>query len=322
MAGRPSIIIHSDKPEPALAVLAERHPDLQVTACDSYGGLADMIASTGAEVVYSVRFSGTPLFPRRALLESPTVRWVSVGGSGTDHLLPWDTAKVTVTNAAGVAADMMAEYALGAMLSFSLGLPGFARDQRTRRWSAGRVEPIEGRTLLILGLGRTGQAVARRAKAMGMVTLGARARPIPTADVDEVHGIGDLPELWARADFIVCCVPLLETTRGLVNAQAFAAMKPTAVLIDVSRGGVVEEAALVEALEGCRLKGAALDVFATEPLPADHPLWGYDNVIITPHCSSVYDGWDVKSVRMFAENLTRYRRGEPLENVVDPTRGY
>ncbi|MET2828241.1 D-2-hydroxyacid dehydrogenase [Mesorhizobium shangrilense] len=322
MTGRPSIIVHSDKPEPALAVLAESHPDLQVAACDSYGGLAEMIADTGAEIVYSVRFSGTPLFPRRALLESSTVRWVSVGGSGTDHLLPWDPSKVTVTNAAGVAADMMAEYALGAMLSFSLGLPGFARDQRARRWTAGRVEPIEGRTLLILGLGRTGQAVARRAKAMGMVTLGARARPGPTPNVDEVHRIGDMPELWARADFIVCCVPLLETTRGLVDRQAFSAMKPTAVLIDVSRGGVVEEAALVEALEARRLRGAALDVFATEPLPADHPLWGYDNVIITPHCSSVYDGWDVKSVRMFAENLARYRRGEPLENVVDPTRGY
>jgi phosphoglycerate dehydrogenase-like enzyme len=322
MAVCPSIIVHSDRPEPALAVLAERHPDLRVAACDSYDGLADMIAGTGAEVVYSVRFSGAPLFPRRALLESATVRWVSVGGSGTDHLLPWDPTKLTVTNAAGVAADMMAEYVLGAMLAFSLGLPGFARDQRARRWAARSVAPIEGRTLVILGLGRIGQAVARRAKAMGMVTLGARVRPRPTENIDEVHGIGDLPMLWARADFIVCCVPLLETTRGLVNTRAFAAMKPTAVLIDVSRGGVVEEAALVEALGAGRLRGAALDVFTTEPLPADHPLWGYDNVIVTPHCSSVYDGWEVKSVRMFAENLARYRRGEPLENVVDPTRGY
>ncbi len=106
MTGRPSIIVHSDKPEPALAVLAESHPDLQVAACDSYGGLAEMIADTGAAIVYSVRFSGTPLFPRRALLESPTVRWVSVGGSGTDHLLPWDPSKITVTNAAGVAAPL------------------------------------------------------------------------------------------------------------------------------------------------------------------------------------------------------------------------
>ncbi|TIU14879.1 MAG: D-2-hydroxyacid dehydrogenase, partial [Mesorhizobium sp.] len=99
--------------------------------------------------------------------------------------------------------------------------------------------------------------------------------PRPTTDVDEVHGIDALPGLWRRADFIACCVPLLEATRGLIGAAAFAAMKPTAVLIDVSRGGVVEEAALLPALDGGRIKGAALDVFSTEPLPADHPLWGY-----------------------------------------------
>ncbi len=305
-----------------VAVLAESHPDLQVKACDSYAGLVAAIAEIQAEVVYSVRFAGTPLFPRQALVESATVRWVSVGGSGTDHLRPWDGAKVTVTNAAGVAADMMAEYALGAMLSFSLDLRGFALHQRARRWTAGRVEPIAGRTLLILGLGKTGQALARRAKAMDMTTLGVRARPRPTANLDEVHGMDDLPGLWARADFIVCCLPLLETTRGLVGTQAFAAMKPTAVLIDVSRGGVVEETALVAALDAKRIRGAALDVFATEPLPADHSLWSFETAIITPHCSSVYDGWEAKSACMFAENVSRYRRGEVLKNVVDPTRGY
>ena len=267
-----------------------------VYPCDSYAGLAALIERTKAEIVYSVRFDGTPRFPRSALLESPTVKWVSVGGSGTDHLGPWNPDKVIVTNAAGVAADMMAEYALGAMLSFSLGLRTFAAHQRARKWIAGAVEPIEGKTLLLLGLGRTGQALARRAKAMGMTTLGVRARPTPTADVDEVHGADALPELWGRADFIACCVPLLETTRGLVGPAAFAAMKPSAVLIDVSRGGVVDEAALLSALDTGRIKGAALDVFSTEPLPADHPLWGYDNVIVTPHCSSVSDGVELKTL--------------------------
>lgn len=322
MSARPPIIIHADEPEPVLAVLAESHPDLKIKACDSYAGLAKAIAAMEAEVVYSVRIAGMPLFPRQALVESATVRWVSVGGSGTDHLRPWDAAKVTVTNAAGVAADMMAEYALGAMLSFSLDLPGFAAHQQARRWTAGKVEPIAGRTVLILGLGKAGQALARRAKAMDMTTLGVRAQPKPTAHVDEVHGSDRLPDLWARADFIVCCLPLLKATRGLVDRKAFTAMKPTAVLIDVSRGGVVEEEALVAALDSGRIKGAALDVFATEPLPADHPLWARKNVIITPHCSSVYDGWEARSARMFAENLARYRRGEALMNVVDPARGY
>ncbi|HTN95940.1 MAG TPA: D-2-hydroxyacid dehydrogenase, partial [Nordella sp.] len=262
-------------------------------------------------------------FPRAALVENGPVRWVAVGGSGTDHLRPWDPARLTVTNSAGVAADMMAEYVLGTLLSFSLDLRGFAAKQQARQWdSAGRVTPIAGGTVLILGLGKTGTAVAKRCKAMGMKVLGVRANPGPMEDVDEVHGMAALPSLWSKADAIVCCVPLLDSTRGLVGAPAFAAMKPDVILIDISRGGVVDEPALVAALDAGRLKGVARDVFATEPLPADHRLWAYDNVIVTPHCSSVYRGWDVNSARMFAANLARYRNSEPLANVVDPVRGY
>lgn len=322
MSARPVVILHTDRPAAALDVLRQRHADLPVHSCDSYAALPDLIEQTAAEVVYSVRFDGTPRYPRQAVVESRTVKWISVGGSGTDHLGRWDPAHVTVTNAAGVAAGMLAEYALGAMLSFSQDLRGFARRQQARSWTAARVEPIEGKTVLIIGLGKTGEAIARRAHAMGMTTLGIRARPKATPDLDEVHGPNALPALLPRADFVVCCVPLVPGTRGLLDRAAFAAMKPAAVLIDISRGGVVEEAALLAALDAGRLSGAALDVFATEPLPADHPLWGYDNVAITPHCASIYQGWDVKSVEMFAANLARYRRGEPLENVVNPERGY
>ncbi|WP_256750143.1 D-2-hydroxyacid dehydrogenase [Mesorhizobium sp. Mes31] len=322
MSADPSVILHTDRPVAALAVLKETHPDLTVHGCDSYAALPELIGRVAAEVVYSVRFDGTPRYPRRALVESPTVKWVSVGGSGTDHLGRWDPERLMVTNAAGVAAGMLAEYVLGAMLSFSLDLRGFERRQQARLWGGGRVEPIEGKTVLIIGLGKTGTAVASRAQAMGVRTLGIRARPKPMPCLDEVHGPDALLALLGRADFIVCCVPLLPSTRGLLGVAAFAAMKRSAVLIDISRGGVVDEAALLAALDGKQIKGAALDVFATEPLPADHPLWSYDNVAITPHCAAVYDGWDIKSVRMFADNLKRYRSGAPLENVVSPERGY
>jgi phosphoglycerate dehydrogenase-like enzyme len=318
----PIVILHTDNPDSALESLSAAHPGLPLQGCDSYAGLPALLDKTGAEVIFSVRFAGTPGYPRAALLESKTLKWLSVGGSGTDHMNPWDPSQLTVTNAAGVAADMMAEYAIGAMLSFSLDLRGFARAQAAREWIVGRVEPIAGKTVLILGLGKTGQAVALRAQAMGMTTLGVRARPKLTDHLDEIHGMDALPGLWARADFIVCCVPLLESTRKLIGEQAFAVIKPGAVLIDVSRGGVVDEAALVAALQSGKLRGAALDVFTTEPLPRDHVLWGMQNVIITPHCSSVYDGWEMKSLGMFSENLHRYRRGEALENVVDPARGY
>lgn len=322
MTETPIVILHTDSPDPALELFRDRHPDVEVHGCDSYEALAGRIAATGAEVVYSVRFAGTAAFPREALVVSDTVRWVSVGGSGTDHLLPWDTSRVTVTNSAGVAADMMAEYVLGTILSFSLDLRGFARAQAKREWLAGKVAPIEGKTALILGLGKTGQAVARRLKAMGLTTLGVRARPRPTEHVDQIHGMDDLFALWPKADFVICCVPLLPSTRGLIDPAAFAAMKPGTVLVDVSRGGVVDEAALIAALQSGRLRGAALDVFKEEPLPEGHVLWGMENVIITPHCSSVYDGWDLKSVAMFCDNVDRYRRGQPLENIVGPDRGY
>ncbi len=322
MRNSPAVIVHSDHPEAALAELRQRHPEFAFSGCDSYAGLPEAVAEAEARIVYTIRFAGSPGYPRQALVDSPTVKWVAVGGSGTDHLRPWDPARVTVTNAAGVAADMMAEYALGMMLAFTLGLPRFGRAQRARQWIDGKVEPIEGKTLLIVGLGKTGQATARRAKALGVATLGVRARPQPTACVDEVHGVADLPGLWPRADFVLCSVPLTEETRGLIGAAAFAAMKPSAVLIDVSRGGIVAEAALLDALSSNRIKGAALDVFATEPLPAGHPLWGLDNVLITPHCSAVYDGWEARSVRLFSDNLSRYCAGRPLANVVDPVRGY
>ena len=218
MSNAPTVILHTDRPAPALAVVTAAHPDLTVHGCDSYAGLPAMIEETRADIVYSVRFDGTPRFPRQALVDSATVKWVSVGGSGTDHLGRWDPARLTVTNAAGVAAGMLAEYAMGAMLSFSQDLRGFARRQQAHEWTGGRVEPIEGKTVLIIGLGKTGTAVAQRAKAFGMTTLGIRARPAPTAWLDAVEGNEALLPFLARADFIVCCVPLLPSTRGLIDA--------------------------------------------------------------------------------------------------------
>jgi len=318
----PTVILHTDNAEASREVLEKKHPDLSIRTCNSYEGLAGLISETGAEVVYSVRFNGTPGFPRDVLVNSESVRWVSVAGSGTDHLAPWDSGHVTVTNAAGVAAEMMSQYVLGVMLHFSLGFPTYHAAQARQEWLIGEVEPIDGKTVLILGLGKTGQAVAARSKLMGLNTLGVRANPKDTPHVDEVHSMSGLDALWERADFLAVCVPLLESTRGLVNETAFDHLKPSTVVIDISRGGVIEESALISALDSGKIRGAGLDVFSTEPLAKGHRLWDYENVIITPHCSAVYAGWDLKSVEMFAENLTRYRQGQALWNIVDPARGY
>ncbi|MEZ7983703.1 MAG: D-2-hydroxyacid dehydrogenase [Paracoccaceae bacterium] len=322
MTSKPAVILHTQNGAAAKKTVETSHPDLSVHVCESYTRLPELISDTGAEVVYSVRFAGSDSFPKKALVQSDTVKWVSIGGSGTDHLGQWDADWLTVTNAAGVAADMMAEYVLGMMLAFSLDLRGFMRAQAAHEWGKGKVTPIKGRTALILGLGHTGQAVAARCKAMGMNVLGVRAQPKDTEHVDQVYGMADLPDLWNRADYVIVCVPLLDSTRGLVNRQALHAMKPETVLIDVSRGGVVEEGSLIEALTSRSISGAGLDVFASEPLPQDHPLWNLSNVAITPHCSSVFEGWEMSSVEMFTKNLARYRQGRPLRNIVNPKRGY
>ncbi len=322
MANEPVVMVHVSDPEPSVEAVRLAHPDLEVAACDSYEGLADALEKSGASVVYTVRFDGTNRYPRESLVENPAVRWVSIGGSGTDHLLPWYTGAVTVTNAAGVAADMMAEYALGAALHYSLDLDRYRQAQERREWVDGKVTPLAGQTALIVGLGHTGRAAAQRFSAMGMTVLGVRARPKPTDCVDEVHGIEALPQLLPRADLVMVCVPLVPSTRGLLGAEEFGRIRPGAVMVDVSRGGVVVESEMVAALRDGRLKGAALDVFETEPLPPDSPLWTMPNVLLTPHCSAIYDGWQEKSVEMFCENLARFRRGEPLVSIVDPERGY
>ena len=318
----PVVILHTDKPRPALEIVETACPDLSIHTCDSYEALPDKIRQTNAEVIYSVRFAGTPEFPKDALLNSKTLRWISVGGSGIDHIAGWDPSSLTVTNAAGVAAGMMAEYTLGAILHFSLDLMGFARAKAARKWISGKVEPISGRTILILGLGQTGRATAKLCKTVGMYVIGVRAHPSATENVDEVYGVDALPDLWPRADTISVCLPLTKSTRCIVDADAVALMKPRATLIDISRGGVVDQAVLAAALSSGQLRGAAIDVFETEPLPEDSDLWGLQNTILTPHCSSIYDGWENKAVAMFSDNLARYRRGESLMNIVDPDRGY
>jgi phosphoglycerate dehydrogenase-like enzyme len=316
------LIVHYDQADRVLDIVARRHPDVAVAVSRDYPSLPEMLSQERPDVLYTVRFAGTPNFPRPAILESSSLKWVSVGGSGTDHLNPWDTGRLTVTNAAGVAAEMMAQYIIGGILHFTLGLSGFARRQREHAWSAGTVASVTGRTIALLGLGKTGQAVARVAKALGMQVVGIRARPAPTAHVDRVEPMEQLHTVLGIADFVVVCLPLTPATRGLLDAPAFKALKPGAVLDDVSRGGIVRQAALIDALESGRLKGAVLDVFETEPLPKDNPLWDLENAIVTPHCSSVYDGWERRSVEMFCDNLDRWKRGEPLQNVVDPSRGY
>ena len=323
MTDTPRVIVLDSDPAPMLDALASAMPDVTATGCDSYDAMHSLVPEFKPDILYSVTFAGRAGYPCAPLYGPDGPRWISVGGSGVDHLEPWDTDRITVTNSAGVAALMMAEYAFGTILHHTLDIDGLAQDKAARYWNPQRqVSVLQGKTMLIVGLGNTGQAVAKRAKAFDCHVIGTRARPEPMENVDEVHASDDLPQLWERADIVVLSVPLLPSTRGLVDARAFAAMKESAILVDVSRGGVVDQDALVNAMRNGAIAHAALDVFPTEPLPADSPVWDLDNAIISPHCSAVFDGWAMRSFDKFLDNLRRWRAGEPLHNIVDPARGY
>ena len=315
------VLIHTDGAQAALEILQHHHPTIRFGTCTSYEGLAGAVADLAPEVVYTCRFSPAP-FPRAAILDAPSVQWVSNAGSGINHLSPWDTARVTVTNSAGVAADAMAEFALAAMLHFATGRPQLARDQAAREWHARATRPLAGATLLCVGLGPTGRRMAALGRALGMQVLGVRASGAEADGVDRVYRPEEIADALARADYVLVCLPLTPASRGLIGPVALAAIKPGAILVDLSRGGIVDHAALTAALDDGRLAGAALDVFPTEPLPADAPLWSREDVLISPHCSGVYAGWERRSVEMFSDNLRRWISGEPLQNVVDPERGY
>ena len=316
------VLLHNDQTAALAQRLAKAQPDVGVTECQSYDALPDQLTRFHPDVVYTVRFAGTPGFPRDALFGTDGPRWISNGGVGVDHFGKWNAERTTVTNAAGVAAGMMAEFVIGGFLHFTLDVPGLLADKDARVWRPRTVTPLDGKTLLIVGLGHTGQALAARAKAFGMRVIGTRASPQPMENVDLVASADELPNLIAQADAIAVAAPLTPKTHRLIGVPEIAQMKPGVLFADVSRGGVVDQSALGVALSNGQVKAAVLDVFETEPLSADDPLWGLANVLISPHCSSVYDGWEEASFDMFLDNLERFIAGDPLENVVDPKRGY
>ncbi len=321
MSEGPRILLHYDRTELFRDLIGERFRDAEIRCCNTYAGLVDALTDFTPRILFCIKFENRP-YPRDAVMACRSLEWVSNGGAGVDHLLPWDPHRLIVTNASGVASRVMAEFVIGGILALAIGLPGFMRRQMRHDWQFEQVTGIAGKTVAIVGLGRTGRAVARLASALDMRVVGTRAHPAPTPHVETVYPATDLHEALSDSDYVVVTAPLLDSTRHLIDAGAIAAMKAGACLVDVSRGGVVDQSALVEGLRQRKLGGAVLDVFEREPLAADSPLWDLDNVVITPHCSSVYDGWERRAAEMFCDNLGRWLAGEPLSNVVDPARGY
>ena len=284
----------------------------------------------GAEVIYGIpRGSGAELV--ETLRAAPQARWVQARNAGAGEQLGAALAldaealrDVELTNVSGIHARPLAEFALFGLLAFAKRLPELERDKAARTWP--EIKPmmreLAGRTVLVVGLGAIGLDVARLAGAFGMRVIGVKRTPEPVEGVDEVGPPDRLAELAARADALVVTLPGTDATRGLVDAEVLGALRPGGVVVNVGRGPVIDEAALIEALRDGRLAGACLDVFEQEPLPADSPLWTLDNVILCQHVAARTEDEDAKAVEVFADNLRRRLAGEPLRNRVDPAQLY
>jgi phosphoglycerate dehydrogenase-like enzyme len=243
-------------------------------------------------------------------------------GSGYEHI--WgaglDRDGIVVTNAVGVSAVPMAEFVLGRILQMWKRFPEIEDHARRHEWKPAFGRMLAGSTLGIIGLGAIGKALAERAGALGMRVVASRRswQPGMTAPhVDTLYGPKDLHALLAESDAVVLCAPSTAETRRMIDADALAAMKPGALFVNVGRGTMVDEPALIDALERGHLSAAVLDVTSEEPLPADNPLWDAPNVFVSAHCSATSEGYVERVLAVFLDNLTRYLAGEPLRNVVD-----
>jgi phosphoglycerate dehydrogenase-like enzyme len=290
------------------------------------------------EVLYTTR-----ILPTAEL--APNLHWIQFHYAGVDHAIDASIltkSELIVTTLSGAAAPQMAEYILTMLLALGHHLPALAQSQRKSDWPKDRWErfsprELRGSTVGIVGYGSIGRQVAHLLREFGATVFATKRNAKHPADNGYTpEGLGDpqgdliyrlypsqaLRSMVKECDFVIVTVPLTPETRGLIDAEVLAKFKPTACLIDVSRGGIVDHSALSKALQEHKLAGAALDVFPNEPLPGNSPLWKMHNVILTPHIAGNSPQYDERAVQLFAENLNRYLSGLPLYNVYDPERGY
>lgn len=332
------VLITVDFPEPLLDRLKAVSPQLQIELQPaseveqlSEQQLADI------EVLYTRKLVPDPE-------QVPNLRWVQFHWAGIDDFADHSLlrSEVQVTTLSGAAVTQMAEFALTMMLAAAHKLPQMLADQREKRWAENRFtrfrpRELRGSTVGIVGYGSIGRELARVCRALGAEVL-ATKRDLkqlehsgyipeglgdPEADIPtRIYPPQALGSMASECDFLVLTAPLTPGTRGMVDEEVLGKMKQSAYLIDLSRGGVVDHGALVEALREERIAGAALDVFPVEPIPANSPLWELPNVIVSPHVAGTSGKYLERAAELFAENLRRYVSNEPLLNLFDPERGY
>jgi glyoxylate/hydroxypyruvate reductase len=312
-ARRLILVYHPDETDAYARLIRLPRRGLEVAVCSTPAEAAARIAD--AEILYAWGF------PPDLLARAPRLRWIQGMGAGVERFfVPGLPATVVVTRAAGIFGPWMAEYVLGWALWTTQRMEQFRAQQRARHWRPVDPTRLHGAGLCVVGLGDIGRAVARAGRALGMRVVGVSRSGRRAREAHRVVRPAALTRVLRDADFAVVTVPLTAATRGLLGAAELAAMKPTAWLINIARGPVVDEPALLTALRAGVIGGAVLDVFAEEPLPPTHPFWALDNVVVTPHISGPSTPGEIGPI--FDDNLRRYLAGRPLRHVADRRRGY
>jgi len=318
-----TLLVLADPSEPELKMLRRLPESVTVVIGGSVEALER--AAPAADVLFC-------WFGKRNLLKqiwkiAPHVRWVHSVAAGLDSVLFPELVEssVPVTNSRGAFSSSLGEFVIGAVLFFAKDFRRMIRNQAAGVWEPFDVDDVSRQTLGIVGYGDIGRAIAQRARPFGMKVLALRRHPERSPDdpfVDEVLPLDRKLDLVRRSDYVAVAAPLTKETRGLIGPAEFAAMKSAAVVINVGRGPVIDEGAMIQALSEKRIRGAALDVFDAEPLPAGHPFYSMENVLLSPHCADHTRGWLEQPMEIFLDNFERFRKGQPLRNVVDKKLGY
>jgi phosphoglycerate dehydrogenase-like enzyme len=316
---RPSVAVLAWLPDGAFEQLQRDHADLDWRDARTPDGLNKHLAE--ATITY-----GLP--PVDRLAEAPGLRWVQLISAGVppELCVAARLRGMTVTNLAGLYGPSIAEHALGLLILLTKSFHSAMRNQLREVWdrSVGdRLGDLRGKTLAVIGLGDIGRNVARLGRAFGMRVVGCRRRPeLPVPEADRVYAVEQVRDMLSEADCVVVALPLIASTGGMLGPREFAAMKRGAIYVNVSRGPVAQEGALLEALWSGQLRAAGLDVFATEPLPAGHPLWQMPQVVVIPHVAGEAINQSARPVERFRRNLAAWRANRPLEGLVDLDWGY
>jgi phosphoglycerate dehydrogenase-like enzyme len=318
-----TILVLADPAAPALRQLDVIGPGVTIKIGKTADSLADAIPH--ARILFN--WIGSKPDVRRILETAPKLEWIHAMYAGLDRSLFPElvVSRIPLTNGSGVFSQSLGEFIMLGVLYFAKDVDRLMKAKAERRWDVYDKVEIRKQTIGIVAHGDIGRAVASRAKALGMRVLAHRKNAAPRPgdeNVDRVYGKDGLHAMLPECDYVAITAPLTLETTGMIAKREFELMKPSAIVLNVGRGPVINEAAMVDALRSKRIRGAVLDVFDVEPLPADSPFWDLDNVLLSPHSADHVEGWVEDAVLFFVEQFSRWRAGEPLKNVVDKHAGY